>query len=422
VRAHLQRVLDKFPDAVRSGKGHDTHCPAHSDRHRSLTISMGTKNPDAIVIACGAGCEASDILAAVGLSFPDLFPDHSRRGAKVLRTFNYTDEAGTIESQTRRIDRADGKFLTYHPVGDRWVAGRGDGPRRLYRLASLVAEPDIPNVWITEGERDADTLAETCGVLTTTVASASWQDVDLSTLAGRYVVVVIDNDRRGWTRGRVAAKMAESAGALVCDVWRPLDSFKDATEAIRAGKDCNTGFVYGVDLNEDGWLYETWPSDEQSTRPLWRPFGPAGQAHYAIAPTALLLDERINPLDKLVFLLLDEKAGMSGEAKASQQQIADAVGVDRMTIGRSIKRLREHSWIAEGRKRMWTTVHNSARRSSDPPPTSNTTTATTPSSPTNTPYPRECDTGASLDNGDASDRTDRMRDECITALRAEADR
>ena len=49
-----------------------------------------------------------------------------------------------------------------------WVKGRGDSPPVLYRWPALLGNPDLP-VWVTEGERDADTLAER-GMLSTTVA------------------------------------------------------------------------------------------------------------------------------------------------------------------------------------------------------------------------------------------------------------
>jgi len=48
-------------------------CPAHDDRHPSLSIR---ELPDGrVLVHCFAGCEAGDILAAVGLTLTDLFPD-----------------------------------------------------------------------------------------------------------------------------------------------------------------------------------------------------------------------------------------------------------------------------------------------------------------------------------------------------------
>jgi len=47
-------------------------CPGHTDRRPSLLI---TETDDRLLIYCRAGCSTSDILAAVGLDYHDLFTD-----------------------------------------------------------------------------------------------------------------------------------------------------------------------------------------------------------------------------------------------------------------------------------------------------------------------------------------------------------
>ena len=47
-------------------------CPAHDDRKPSLSIRRAD---DRALIHCWAGCEASDVVAAIGLSLVDLFDD-----------------------------------------------------------------------------------------------------------------------------------------------------------------------------------------------------------------------------------------------------------------------------------------------------------------------------------------------------------
>ena len=47
-------------------------CPAHSDRHSSLSISEGRKHP--VVMTCRShGCKPEDILTALDLRWSDLF-------------------------------------------------------------------------------------------------------------------------------------------------------------------------------------------------------------------------------------------------------------------------------------------------------------------------------------------------------------
>ena len=56
-------------------KGYVACCPAHNDPHPSLVV---TETDDRILIHCRAGCGTGDILAAMGLDYPDLFLDHGK--------------------------------------------------------------------------------------------------------------------------------------------------------------------------------------------------------------------------------------------------------------------------------------------------------------------------------------------------------
>ena len=47
-------------------------CPAHADKSPSLAI---TDKGGRILIKCFSGCETSDVLAALGLTFADLMPE-----------------------------------------------------------------------------------------------------------------------------------------------------------------------------------------------------------------------------------------------------------------------------------------------------------------------------------------------------------
>ena len=47
-------------------------CPAHDDKLPSLGIKES--DGDGVLVKCWAGCSVEDVLAAVGLTFPVLFP------------------------------------------------------------------------------------------------------------------------------------------------------------------------------------------------------------------------------------------------------------------------------------------------------------------------------------------------------------
>ena len=48
-------------------------CPAHDDRSPSLTVGMGHNG--GLIVHCFAGCDVSNVVAAVGLTLSDLMPD-----------------------------------------------------------------------------------------------------------------------------------------------------------------------------------------------------------------------------------------------------------------------------------------------------------------------------------------------------------
>lgn len=51
-------------------------CPAHEDRSPSLSVRE--VEDGRLLVYCFAGCEAGDVLAAVGLEMADLFPERPR--------------------------------------------------------------------------------------------------------------------------------------------------------------------------------------------------------------------------------------------------------------------------------------------------------------------------------------------------------
>ena len=48
-------------------------CPAHEDRRPSLSVRETDEGK--VLLHCFAGCDSADVLAAVGLSLSDLFPE-----------------------------------------------------------------------------------------------------------------------------------------------------------------------------------------------------------------------------------------------------------------------------------------------------------------------------------------------------------
>ena len=66
-------LLGRLDGVIRTGAGRwSARCPAHDDRSPSLSVRI---DDDRLLFHCHAGCAPEDVLAAVGLSWSDLYVD-----------------------------------------------------------------------------------------------------------------------------------------------------------------------------------------------------------------------------------------------------------------------------------------------------------------------------------------------------------
>jgi putative DNA primase/helicase len=185
------------------------HCPAHRDERPSLSIRDGE---DTILIHCFAGCSQEAVIEA--LKAQGLWP---KRGAAAGRPTTYHDEPvlcwydyrGLDGSPAYSVGRTPSKqFPVIRPDGaGRWIWGLGDHPWILYRLPELATADPATWVFVVEGEKDADRLAELGLVATTNPFGAGkWRFVSREPLRGRPVAVIPDNDEAGRRHAREVAR------------------------------------------------------------------------------------------------------------------------------------------------------------------------------------------------------------------------
>ena len=72
--AAVDNVLARLDRVHRSGRGWTARCPAHDDHRPSLSINEG--NDGRALVKCHAGCERTEIVAAMGLEMRDLFVEN----------------------------------------------------------------------------------------------------------------------------------------------------------------------------------------------------------------------------------------------------------------------------------------------------------------------------------------------------------
>lgn len=190
-------------------------CPAHDDRHPSLSITLGGEHK--LLLKCHSGCSVEAIVKALGFKMEDLYPTKTNgggTGGKLTfdKAYDYRDEHGELLFQAVRW-RTEGGGKTFsqrhpnpnfdasRPRGEdnpEWIRGL-DGVRRvLYKLpdvlSNLAKKPGRP-VFVLEGEKDVETawalgLTATCNPM----GAGKWLPAYSKLLAGQNVIVIPDED------------------------------------------------------------------------------------------------------------------------------------------------------------------------------------------------------------------------------------
>jgi hypothetical protein len=197
--------ITRLEGVKRSGDGYEAKCPAHDDKHQSLSVTDGDNG--APVFHCHAGCTPRAVVEAVGLTWRDVMPErkcNDRGRARIVAEYDYRDEHGVLLFQSLRYEPKD--FRQRRPDGaGGWIyRGALDGVRRVpYRLPELVAAPVEEPVFIVEGEKDVDRLRSLGLTATCNPCGADngegnkWHREFAEHLHGRRVVLLQDNDEPG---------------------------------------------------------------------------------------------------------------------------------------------------------------------------------------------------------------------------------
>lgn len=69
----IDRLLSRLDNPKGRSPKWSCKCPAHEDRSPSLSVKV--LDDGRVLVHCHAGCSASDVLAALGLTLGDLFPE-----------------------------------------------------------------------------------------------------------------------------------------------------------------------------------------------------------------------------------------------------------------------------------------------------------------------------------------------------------
>lgn len=210
----LSPFLDKLGNVKKgSGNKYTALCPAHQDKERSLSI---TADHEKILVKCFAGCTTEAVMESLGLSMADLFFGNNSKPTtpKIVKTYDYTDEAGTLLFQVCRLHPKSFRQRHKNSKGE-WVWDMKGVKRVLYHLPDIVR---AETVYFVEGEKDADALIMECGQIATTSPGGAnaWKDDLAEPLIGKKVILIPDNDEAGYTYMREAAVSLMGKAELSC--------------------------------------------------------------------------------------------------------------------------------------------------------------------------------------------------------------
>lgn len=200
----------------KAGAGWAAQCPGHDDEHASLTIGKGEDGR--VLLHCHAGCNPEDIVSALGMRMGDLFPAAAvddDGGRRLAATYSYRGEDGAVLYQVVRFEPK--AFRQRQPDGrGGWIWNLQGVRRVLYRLPEIRRAPLGEVVFIVEGERDAETLAERGLQATTNPGGAGkWRPEYSDSLRGKDIVILPDNDVAGRNHAREIVRALEGAAARV---------------------------------------------------------------------------------------------------------------------------------------------------------------------------------------------------------------
>jgi 5S rRNA maturation endonuclease (ribonuclease M5) len=232
----------RVPKLKKSGSEYRAPCPLHGGTHPNLAVNMETG-----LWKCHSKCNRGgniykfeelltgdhwrkayrNVLAFVGRTPP---PKNGSGKRIEVATYDYTDEHGKLLLQVVRYEGKE--FEQRRPGGNGgWISNIKGVRRVLYRLPALLS---ASNVFVVEGEKDADALTE-LGVVATCnpMGAGKWRDEFSAFLRGKDIVIIPDADEKG---RRHAADVQHSVERVAASVKTlELPNAKDAAEWIERG-------------------------------------------------------------------------------------------------------------------------------------------------------------------------------------------
>lgn len=221
-------------DFKRIGGEFYAKCPFHSDGKASFRVNEGKQTW--FCDPCDKGGSVIDfVMLKDGL---DVAAAMQKLGGSrssttqpiVVATYDYVDENGATLYQVLRYMPKTFRQRHKNAAGE-WVWNMEGVRRVLYRLPDVMSQSDV---FVVEGEKDADNLSKLNCAATCNVGGAKkWLDSYSEFLRGKNVVVIPDNDEAGKAHADMVIKSLAGKAKLVYRLELPAP-YKDVTDFITA--------------------------------------------------------------------------------------------------------------------------------------------------------------------------------------------
>ncbi len=199
---NLEQIANSLGSAKKTAAGFICRCPCHEDKSASLSLKESSKG--GLIINCFAGCNWEDIkkeLVDRGLVRKSTKSNYDPYAD--ARLFVYTDLSGNKISRTVKKPKPARPWQERFENGQ-WIKGLNKIFVPLYNLKA-VTESEV--VYLTEGEKDAETLIVAGLVGTTNNNGAGfWDKRNNEYLRNKIIVICQDNDPAGRERTKALAK------------------------------------------------------------------------------------------------------------------------------------------------------------------------------------------------------------------------
>lgn len=226
----------RFADMDIGGNSCRIPGPGHGKDDRSLSVRNDAGNPDGFVVNSFADDDATECRDLVRrlAGLPEWKPT-PRADRPSDPQFVYRDQHGQPYLRVTKVHKPTGKSFYQHSWNGREWAKGAQQVRIPYRLPEVIA---AETVYVVEGEKDADRLADLGLVATTAPEGAGkWRSELNQWFTGKKVIILADNDKPGREHAEQVEGALRGIAASVRSVHFPMLPEKgDVSDFLDTGK------------------------------------------------------------------------------------------------------------------------------------------------------------------------------------------